>query len=160
MEFDGVFHHIGHFGKYHLVFTSILFILGFFSGYQNMAMNFLGPKMDHWCKVEQLKNFTIEKQKYIAIPLMKGHSKGLRYSQCERFDLNFSQFTATQLYMWNRTMLNQTKTTPCDKWEYDRSMFSSAATSEVRSVMQTYDMHINTYIHIDIHQQVQTQFYT
>ena len=131
MDFDSVFHHIGQFGKYHLIFTATLCMLTIFAGYQNMAMNFIGPKIDHWCKVERLQNFTFQEQKYIAIPSMYAESKERGYSQCERLDLNFSKFTNSQFHMWNRTALNQTQTVRCDHWEYDRSTFSSSATSQV-----------------------------
>ena len=123
------------------MFTCMLGMLGIFSGYQNMAMNFLGPQMDHWCKVDRLKNFTFEQQKQISIPLVpssKGDGAKLEYSKCERYDYDFSRFTDFQLYHWNRTKLNVTRTIPCKEWVYDRTTFLSVATNEVRFITQRH----------------------
>ena len=131
MDIDETYDIIGHVGLYQILLFFLLGILGLFQGYQNTAMNFLGPTMPHWCQVKRLENFTFAQQKYIAIPTEKSATGEVVYSQCRRFEYDFSGLSERDLFSWNRTSRNLTKTVSCDSWVYDRSVFSSAATNEV-----------------------------
>ena len=68
MDFEHLFQYIGHFGLYQLLTFLLMAFLAIFHGYEALGMIFLGLNQDHFCSVEELKDFPYEMQKYIAIP--------------------------------------------------------------------------------------------
>ncbi|CAD5114726.1 DgyrCDS3769 [Dimorphilus gyrociliatus] len=65
-----------------------------------MAMNFIGGKQEHWCKVPELQRLSFRRQKLIAIP--NGSSKSA-YVQCKTFPLNYSSYSISDFLQWNET---------------------------------------------------------
>ena len=127
MQYEDLFEHVGHFGKYQIYLYILLGLPAVFPGYQNVAMNFLGAHQDHWCKVPRLVNFTHQEQKYIAIPKNNlGH-----YKSCRVFDIDFNNYTNEELKHWNRSWTENATEKSCSQWVYDQSEFTSTATSQV-----------------------------
>ena len=56
MAFDDVLRDVGDFGFYQKMLFMLLLVAGIDKGWQQMAMTFLGARMDHWCKTERLQN--------------------------------------------------------------------------------------------------------
>lgn len=71
MEFDEVFQYIGEIGVYQAVLYLLLGLPSFYSGYQAIAMTFLGLSQEHWCEVDRLAEFPYDTQKYVGIPYDK-----------------------------------------------------------------------------------------
>ena len=68
MDFEDIFHYIGHLGPYQFLIFILVAFLGIFHGYEALGMIFLGLNQDHFCLVDELREFPYEMQKYIAIP--------------------------------------------------------------------------------------------
>ena len=132
MDFDDLLPDIGEFGLYQVLVSCLIGFLACHAGCQNIALNFLAPSVDHWCKVDRLQNFTFAQQRYIAVPYESTQTGGQRYSQCRRFDFDFSALTEGELFRWNRSQMALNTTVTCNAWVYDLSQFASSATDKVR----------------------------
>ena len=127
MSFDAVFEYIGSCGVYQIALFIFLALPGIFSGYQSMAMTFLGPFQDHWCKIDALKNYTDIQQKYIAIPY---DAEKHQYAQCEYYDLPYSNLTDQDFALWNWTTSpyrDNISTVSCEEWSFDTTEYSNTA---------------------------------
>ena len=131
MAFDDVFEHIGGIGLYQIGLYLLLGLPPFYGGYQSMAMVFLGPNQDHWCKVDRLQNMTIAQQKYIALPY---NDKGKEYDQCNYFDAHYDNMSDEILHSWNRTGHDYSRTKPCQDWSFDETDYSFTAISKYQLV--------------------------
>ena len=65
-DFDEIFNYIGEAGVFQIVVYVLLGIPSYFSGYQNIAMTFLAPDVEHWCEVDQLVEYPHYQQKYVG----------------------------------------------------------------------------------------------
>ena len=66
-DFDQIFLYIGEAGVFQILIYVLLGLPSYFSGYQNIAMTFLAPDVEHWCEVERLKEFPYEQQLYVGM---------------------------------------------------------------------------------------------
>ena len=136
MNFEEVFEHIGHFGLYQFLFMCILGVLQAYFAYQQISMNWLGPSVKHWCRIDGLQDLPHARQKYIGIPQEKSESGSLVYSSCNRFVHNFTQYNQSVLYQWNRTTIQFNETVKCDKgWVYDQTVFLSSVVNKVSLII-------------------------
>ena len=131
--FDDVFEHIGEIGKYQVFMYVIIGVMATASGFHNLAMTYVGPDQEHWCRVPRLANLTDAQQKYIAIPMESKAGGGSRYSKCERFNLDYNSIKQEDLESWNRSIeVANASTIKCDSgWVYDKSIFTSTVLSQV-----------------------------
>ena len=65
-DFDEIFRYIGEAGVFQILIYILLGLPSYFSGYQNIAMTFLAPDVEHWCEVEDLTGFPYEQQRYVG----------------------------------------------------------------------------------------------
>ena len=65
-DFDEIFRYIGQAGLFQILVYVLLGLPSYFSGYQNIAMTFLAPDVEHWCEVERLTSFPHDQQKYVG----------------------------------------------------------------------------------------------
>ena len=130
MNFEDIYNFIGDFGTYQFI---VLCAVMYFSMYtvDSIHMVFVGARMDHWCRVDELVGLPDDVQKNVAIP-NDGNSE-TEFSSCERFQLDFSQFNESDFYSWNRSAMtsNNTPVVSCQHWVYDQSMFTSTVVSKV-----------------------------
>jgi len=153
MLLDDIYKKIGDRGPYQVGLWCIIMVVSVPCGWHHMSITFLGAKMDHWCRIEELDalNLTADQYKHLAIPLdpNEGHNQ---YSKCFMYDLNFSSITLhdTKLLHYDDTLrssdvrehrdvsssddtgglqsLNGTGVRRCDAgWVYDLSMFTMTA---------------------------------
>ena len=128
MGFDDVFESIGGIGIYQICLYLLLGLPSFYGGYQSMAMTFLGPKHDHWCKVERLANLTAVQQKYISIPYSE---KMQHYDSCQYYILPYQQMSDEDLLQWNWTLHNESVSTQeCEEWSFDQDEYTFTAISK------------------------------
>ena len=66
-DFDEIFHYIGEAGIFQILVYVMLGLPSYFSGYQNIAMTFLAPDVEHWCEVDELTGYPHEQQKYVGM---------------------------------------------------------------------------------------------
>ena len=95
-------------------------------------MTLYAAKMDHWCRVPVLANFTYDQQRQIAIPY-SNDGEG-EYSQCTVYDLPYANYSDEELLNWNRTQMIPEGTAEIEcgaGWLYDQSMFESTLVSQV-----------------------------
>ena len=104
IQFDEVFDYVGDFGIYQFLVVFVMSIVSMQSALQGVGINVFAAKMDHWCSVQRLENFTHAQQKYIAIPYEKN-----RYSQCRKFDFNYTGYSDEYFFKWNRSVANLTE---------------------------------------------------
>jgi hypothetical protein len=134
MAYEEVHKYIGEIGKYQwIVFIAFFFITIFTTDAIHMV--FIGGSMDHWCRVDELKDLSYDVQKNVAIPSATegGGSTNQKYSSCQMFALNYSVYNRTEFESWDRmTMVsNGTPTVRCEEWAYDQSTFISTIVSKV-----------------------------
>ena len=66
MHFDEIFLYIGEIGLYQALLYVLLGMPSYFSGYMDMSMSILGYTPEHWCRVEELREFPYDQQRYIG----------------------------------------------------------------------------------------------
>ncbi|XP_064652869.1 organic cation transporter protein-like isoform X2 [Lineus longissimus] len=120
MNFDEILRRTGEIGVFQIILYILLGFVGIPTGEQNLLMVFLGQDQDHWCTIPELANMTAEQQKYIGVPY---DSEKKRFDRCQRYDLNFSQYSSEELSGWNRTLMidNTTAVKFCSAWTFDKT---------------------------------------
>lgn len=122
--------YVGDFGTFQLL-TLLIAGLSAFIGNDSIANNFIAGSQEHWCRIPELEDVPHDQQKYIAIPV-EGGSDSDQYDSCYAFNLNYSQYTMTDFYYWNRSAHVTADVIPCTDWVYDQSLYVTTITSEVR----------------------------
>ena len=130
MNLDELEKSAGDTGPYQIVVFLILGIFTF-SATDSISINFLAAKMDHWCYVPGLENYSHAQQREIGIPGSEtGSNHG--YSHCHRYPGDFTRYSKNT--SMNNTDLNMTfdDSTTCSRWVYDKSVFVSTIVSQVK----------------------------
>ncbi|ELU12833.1 hypothetical protein CAPTEDRAFT_83226, partial [Capitella teleta] len=129
MHFNEIIPVVGGCGVYQI--SVLLYYIAFsMISLEGGLTNFVGGKMDHWCRIPALRNLTHEQQKYIGIPGSSGS-----FEKCQRFPLDYSNYTTQEFLNWNRSLMtdhiSQSELINCDAgWVYDQSMWVSSIVSE------------------------------
>ncbi|XP_012217407.2 organic cation transporter protein [Linepithema humile] len=86
MDFDDLLPHVGEFGTYQRILFVLMIPFAFFVAWVYFSQIFitLVPE-EHWCRVPELENLTIEKRIALAIP---ANEDG--YSKCTMYDMNYT----------------------------------------------------------------------
>lgn len=87
IDFDDLLPHIGEFGTYQRILFVLMIPFAFFVAWVYFSQIFitLVPE-EHWCRVPELENLTVEERIALAIPVDEnGHSK------CTMYDVNYTE---------------------------------------------------------------------
>lgn len=98
---------VGGYGRWQRDIFILIFFAAFPNSWQNMAVSFFAPEVDHWCARSPNLNISVEVWKNTSIPLevINGNYK---HSSCLVYANQY-----------------RNKTKECNKWEYDTSVFTS-----------------------------------
>ena len=130
MEFEQILKNVGEFGKFQKLVLLFLAIVPLLQGYHSNGWNFMGGAHEHWCKVDELQNFTSYQQKYISIPY-EGKSDE-NFESCEVFNLPWQNYSMEDYDTWNRSVrTGDAGVVECNQWTFDSSTFESTISSEV-----------------------------
>ncbi|XP_072757432.1 organic cation transporter protein-like [Anoplolepis gracilipes] len=88
MDFDDLLPHVGEFGTYQRILFVLMIPFAFFVAWVYFSQIFitLVPE-EHWCRVPELKNLTVEERIALSIPV---DSDGY-YSKCTMYDVNYTE---------------------------------------------------------------------
>ncbi|XP_071956984.1 organic cation transporter protein-like [Antedon mediterranea] len=140
MKFDDILQYLGEFGFYQQRVYFLLCFTGVTTLFPEVAIVFLAPTTDHWCKTPQLErqdcySWGLDKNtcnalKYnITIP-EDDEDTILRENNCRRCDVTYSEFDEDT----ERCKLSDPDIEECeDGWEYDRSQYKA-------TVIQDFDL--------------------
>ena len=127
--YEDVLRQAGDLGIYQVAIFAYMGSLAFLT-VETIFMNFIGYRMDHWCKVPELANFSFEFQKQLAIPYTIDSNTS--FEQCERFDVDYSGYSEEELF--NLPRPTNAEVVQCSEWVYDQSVYSNNIVNEVRNV--------------------------
>jgi hypothetical protein len=138
MPYEDLYAYTGHMGRLQWAIFFMAFVVIAYS-MEFINMIFVGGTMDHWCRIEELSELAPDKQKYIGIPPRTESADHddviVRYRSCDRYDINWTDFSIEELTVWNwttrTTLLNNVTTVPCTAWNFDKSTFLSTIVSRV-----------------------------
>lgn len=87
MDFDDLLPHVGEFGAYQRILFVLMIPFAFFVAWVYFSQIFitLVPE-EHWCRVPELENLTVEERIALAIPV-----DGDGYSKCTMYDVNYTE---------------------------------------------------------------------
>ena len=130
-DFDSVFKHVGGFGRFQIISFLLLFFASYVYGYLSIATVFLAPRVDHWCRNDALTDLPPDIQRCVGVPFESNS-----FSMCTQFVLPRSYTIPDDVYncdVTNRTLNTESMDIEdCNEWEYDRSVFTETAVTEVR----------------------------
>lgn len=113
---------LGGFGLYHALMVFLVVLRAFPTAWTNMMTPIVAPDVDHWCARPEgapsnITNMSADEWKSWAVPeLAYGFSRCHLYRVSE--DTNGT---------WT---VDRNQTLPCDRWEYDTSIYESTIVSE------------------------------
>lgn len=120
MDLDDILPQIGDFGKYQkLLLWFVCLPACFPCGFCAFNQLFMSETPQHWCRVPQLSNLSVEQRKILSIPKVNGSfAKCLRYREIVNFtdSENFTEYSVE---------------TCLDGWEYDKSEVKSSIVIDV-----------------------------
>lgn len=136
ISIDEAFELAGGMGVYQWMVFLLVGIVAVFSA-ESVNVNFIGGTQEHWCYVPELYNFSFNEQKFIAIP----SDDDSEYSECEMFNLNYSQYSHHDFLHWNRSLVESAPRTECPHgWMYDQSQYVETVTSRVSHLLPEYQL--------------------
>ncbi|XP_063217227.1 organic cation transporter protein [Bacillus rossius redtenbacheri] len=96
IDFDDVLPHLGEFGLYQKILFALLAPFAFFVAFTYFAQIFitLVPE-EHWCRVPELANLSLERRVALSIPPAAGPGPG--YERCWMFAVNYTEVLARGL---------------------------------------------------------------
>ncbi len=140
MEFETILTTIGETGVYQIIFFFSLWFYQAFHGMQSSFVNFVSPHHEHWCRIDNLVSYSPDIQKNISIPYIEDDYYLSGYEQCYMYNLQWDNYSETTYATWNRTKMTEgTDIIECNNgWVYDRSVFRTSMTSEVRCILYPF----------------------
>ena len=134
VSFDSLYDLVGHFGIYQFMLFLLLGLMSFTEN-ETTFMNFVGYTPDHWCRTEELENYSFETQKNVSVPIKEYNSKGEPvFATCQVYGLNYSAYTEDDFLHWQRDVeiTNDTAQIACPHgYVYDRAVFQQSMTTKV-----------------------------
>ncbi|EFX84970.1 hypothetical protein DAPPUDRAFT_99384 [Daphnia pulex] len=124
MDLDDVLHHAGDWGKYqHLLLWLVCLPACIPCGFAAFNQVFMDRVPDAWCKIPELMSaeWSPENRKTVSIPKL-----GSTYSQCLKYDVNYTDIVWESGVGSNLTGNESTVTFCTDGWEYDVEQVSSS----------------------------------
>ena len=138
MEFDDLLIQVGEFGRYQRWVYFALCLVAIPAAFNNLAIVFLAGVPDHWCSVPSLDKFNLSHEARMNLSIPKETRDGASvYSQCEMYDVDFSNLTTSgiQVLMRNGNGSNF-PTRACESWTYDYSQYTSTITDQVKHTLR------------------------
>ena len=157
MDLDDVLHHAGDWGKYqHLLLWLVCLPACIPCGFAAFNQVFMDRIPDAWCKIPELMSgeWSAENRKAVSIPksvivknscifpqvdlipvmewiLIILSNKGSTYSQCLKYDVNYTDIIWENDDLSNMTRNESIVTFCTDGWEYDVEKVSSSIIIDV-----------------------------
>ena len=130
IENDPVLSRIGNFGKWQARTVGAFSLIGFFFGWQMLAISILVPEVDYWCSPAELHLEIGEKVNWTS-PELKTESddEARKLDYCKVFDVDYSDVLLNPALVGKIKDL-QSATRPCDRWDYDRSTWPESVVSQ------------------------------
>lgn len=120
---DVITDNLGEIGRYQLLVGLLFAIMEIPHGWCMLLHKFISPKVDHWCsQPEGLKHWTSEQWRNFSSPI--GDS-------CNVYNRDYSSFAGIPFGEIDMPVGGDL--VPCDKWDYDTSMFQN-------TLMQKFDL--------------------
>ncbi|XP_014364677.2 carcinine transporter [Papilio machaon] len=87
-DLDDLFPYIGDFGWYQRILFILMIPFGFFFAFVYFSQIFMTivPEQ-HWCRVPELSNLTVEERKHLSIPLLEDN----KYDRCHVYDVDWQK---------------------------------------------------------------------
>ncbi|XP_014669676.1 PREDICTED: organic cation transporter 1-like [Priapulus caudatus] len=126
-DFDDVLPRIGSWGRYQkLLFWLVCIPACIPCAFQGYVTIFLLAVPDHWCHVEELKEYADDDKKGLSIPIE--YKQGVEsYAQCVMYDANYSELVA-QNGSWQPDM--SWPIIDCDDaWDFDQTLYDSTTST-------------------------------
>lgn len=136
MDLDDLLPQVGEFGKYQKLMLWLVCLPACFPcGFCAFNQLFMAETPDHWCRVPELGNFSVEQRKSLAIPADNG-----TFSKCTRYAVNWSQIMEDGCCDMEDVVPNESwEVEGCtDGWEYDRRHVSSSIVIDVSVKFANY----------------------
>lgn len=134
MEFENVLGYVGGFGRYQRVLYCLLGFTSFIGPFLHLGIVFVAGGADHWCASPRLDghNISLSERKNLTLPIEIQNGE-LKYSQCELYDRNYSNFDDTLLGDMLQQNNSHLKKISCpNDWEYDHSQYTRTIVMKVR----------------------------
>lgn len=92
MDFDELLPYVGEFGFYQKILFLLMIPFTFFVAWVYFSQIFitLVPE-EHWCKIPELENLTMEERVALAIPRDSHHRDHVTHSKCSMYDVNYKE---------------------------------------------------------------------
>jgi len=115
---DLIIEKIGNFGAWQARTVGAFLLIGFFFGWQMLAVSILVPEVDYWCSPAELE---LELGKHINWTSPQLESESGELDHCKVFDIDYSNIAKN-----NAT----SATRACKRWDYDRRTWPETVVSE------------------------------
>ena len=126
VSYEEVLKWTGELGVYQATLFCFVACISFITA-EPIYMNFIGYKMDHWCKVPELQEIPFRLQKDLAIPYTSSANES--YENCVMFDVNYTQILQGDYETWERPL--NAKTKECESWVFDQSVYPENIVNQV-----------------------------
>ncbi|XP_031772778.1 carcinine transporter-like [Apis florea] len=115
-NFDDVLPHVGDYGRYQWLLLLSLLPYGMTYAFLYFSQFFITiTPTEHWCRIDELTNFTQEEKIQIAIPVTNEYPY---YDQCYRKDLDFKEILKSSKDP-RSSEFQTNRTVECTQWEYN-----------------------------------------
>eukprot|EP00092_Neocalanus_flemingeri_P029890 GFUD01032455.1.p1 GENE.GFUD01032455.1~~GFUD01032455.1.p1 ORF type:complete len:556 (+),score=67.08 GFUD01032455.1:172-1839(+) len=134
-ENDPILKRIGNFGKWQARTVGAFSLIGFFFGWQMLAVTVIVPEVDYWCSPAQLQLEVGEKVNWTSPKIDYGTDKHsgihhLHQDHCKVFDVDYSEIVDNPKIRIRKVKSLQNATRACKRWDYERSTWPETVVSQ------------------------------
>eukprot|EP00092_Neocalanus_flemingeri_P003804 GFUD01004097.1.p1 GENE.GFUD01004097.1~~GFUD01004097.1.p1 ORF type:complete len:559 (-),score=90.28 GFUD01004097.1:300-1976(-) len=128
MENDPILKRIGNFGKWQARTVGAFSLIGFFFGWQMLAVSIMVPEVDYWCSPAELQLDLGEKVNWTSPELVTDKETG-KLDHCKVFDVDYSEIVDNPIIL-GKVKSSQNATRACKRWDYERSTWPETVVSQ------------------------------
>ncbi|XKL66727.1 hypothetical protein PGB90_010147 [Kerria lacca] len=124
VDVDDLLPQIGEFGRYQKLLIWLVCLPACIPcGFGAFNQLFMQQTPEHWCKVPELMHLSVDKRRYLGIPLV---NKDGIYSECTRYAFNWSEIAQIDSLRVEELQSNWTIEKCMDGWEYNTTEIGSS----------------------------------